>query len=592
MTPEVRLATAHAAIGRGELVGARSLLAPLIDDAALGIDARHALAILERRLGRYEVARKHIAMVIEARPNDAYARNNLARCLRDAEDLEGAVEQYRRTLALEPAYLDALINLGLALQQLGRLDEALDSFTAAVRLAPQSGKAWYCMGLVQHDQFDLDAAAASLDRAVSLEPRNVQRLHARALIEAERGKEAAEFYARARATAPNDPDITLGEAVARFENGQGEDAIASLERLTEARPEWVEGHAALSQMRWQLGDTSGFAQSFDAAIERRPYDLDLTIGCFGTLMRAGRYADVLARLDAVRSRIDARDLFDRYQAVCASEVGDIETADRAFARQLASDDRGLAIAHVRHLLRAHRFHEAAYRAAMLASRADGAEAWPYLSIAWRLLGDPRASWLDRADRFVTFTDHDELAPRLERIAELLRATRHELIQPFDQPLRGSTQTQGHLFMRREPELADLRGIIEHSVAQYIEQLPPRDLNHPFLRERSGSARIVRSYSVRPGTRGFHVNRVQTDSWLSCVLYIDVPAGISADANDPAGWLAIGQPSADLGVQLPPLARVRPVPGRLAIFPSLMWHGTIPYSAADRLAVVAELVADP
>ena len=75
-------------------------------------------------------------MVIEARPNDAYASNNFAHCLRDADDLEGAIEQYRRTLALEPAYLDALINLGLALQRLGRLDEALDSLTAAVRLAP------------------------------------------------------------------------------------------------------------------------------------------------------------------------------------------------------------------------------------------------------------------------------------------------------------------------------------------------------------------------------------------------------------------------------------------------------------------------
>jgi hypothetical protein len=34
--------------------------------------------------------------------------------------------------------------------------------------------------------------------------------------------------------------------------------------------------------------------------------------------------------------------------------------------------------------------------------------------------------------------------------------------------------------------------------------------------------------------------------------------------------------------LPPRRIVEPGPGRLVLFPSYMWHGTIPFAAGDRL----------
>jgi tetratricopeptide (TPR) repeat protein len=592
-TPQARFAAAHAALGRGDLVRARDLLTPLIEQPALQLDALHVLAVVERRLGHFEAARAHFERLLRARPSDPHVHNNFANCLREAEAFDMAIEHYRRALDLRPDYLEAQLNLGLTLKAIGKLAEAHAVFARAVEQAPENAKAWQCLGGVQRELGEFDSAAASLDESIRLDPRNVQTRHARALLEAERGKPAVAHYAAASVLAPEQPDIAVGYALARYEAGESEAALALLERLTEKRPEWVKGHAALAQMRWQLGEGDAFARGFDAALARRPDDLELRVGQFGTLMRAGRYESVLARIpEARRAHGSAEELFDRYEAVCASEAGEVERADQAFARQQGSPDTGLQIAYVRHLLRTHRPEAAARRAEALVQGPAANDAWPYLSLAWRLLGDARSRWLDGTDGFVAYFDFPSLAPKLVRIAQVLRGIHHGRIHPFDQSLRGGTQTDGHLFRRHEPELVEVRRCIEEGVARYIDQLPPHDANHPFLRHRHAPFEFVGSYSVRLRAKGYHINHMHPDAWISCCLYIDMPPSIGADANDPAGWLTIGCPPRELGIELPPLTRVRPEPGRLAIFPSFMWHGTAPFPDGERMTIVSDLAAAP
>ena len=55
-----------------------------------------------------------------------------------------------------------------------------------------------------------------------------------------------------------------------------------------------------------------------------------------------------------------------------------------------------------------------------------------------------------------------------------------------------------------------------------------------------------------------------------------------------GWLTLGEPQAELGIQLPPIRRIEPKPGQLVLFPSMMWHGTLPFSAGERLTVAFDV----
>src|SRR3546814_1995882 len=52
---------------------------------------------------------------------------------------------------------------------------------------------------------------------------------------------------------------------------------------------------------------------------------------------------------------------------------------------------------------------------------------------------------------------------------------------------------------------------------------------------------------------------------------------------PAGWLQFDAQS-ELKLDLEPTRMVEPKPGRLVLFPSTMWHGTVPFEEGERLSV--------
>ena len=66
----------------------------------------------------------------------AMINNNLGNALQEQGEVDEAVAQYRRALALDPSYAEAHSNRGNALKELKRLDEALASFDRAISLKP------------------------------------------------------------------------------------------------------------------------------------------------------------------------------------------------------------------------------------------------------------------------------------------------------------------------------------------------------------------------------------------------------------------------------------------------------------------------
>ena len=56
----------------------------------------------------------------------------------------------------------------------------------------------------------------------------------------------------------------------------------------------------------------------------------------------------------------------------------------------------------------------------------------------------------------------------------------------------------------------------------------------------------------------------------------------------AGWLKLGEAPLELGIDAPPVQRIEPKPGRLVLFPSWMWHGTVPFTAGERLTVAFDV----
>jgi hypothetical protein len=112
-----------------------------------------------------------------------------------------------------------------------------------------------------------------------------------------------------------------------------------------------------------------------------------------------------------------------------------------------------------------------------------------------------------------------------------------------------------------------------------------DRDHPLFRRRSRGVRYQGSWSARLRDCGFHTNHVHPFGWISSCYYVSLPDVID-DKTERQGWLKFGEPGFDAGLSNPVRRNVKPAVGRLVLFPSYMWHGTIPFRSQQHRTTIA------
>jgi tetratricopeptide (TPR) repeat protein len=533
--------------------------------------------------------RARLAMAVAASPRDPALRRALAATLAKAGEAKAALDQYRAVLALLPNDPDAAADAGLMARRCGLDEEVLPVVRAAAAAHPGHAKLWQVLGLMHRARDEHETATEALDRAAALAPGDALIAHARARSWFEAGKQSSSYYEQARKLAPADKNLLLGYGAALIAEGRSADAIAQLEAELQRDPGWVAGHAALARHLWSMGEHETYTASIERALRAVPRNIDLWKELIAILIHAGAYDQALEAIARGRAAAGPHSMFDANEAVCHAELGDFGKADTMFAALARFGDPTVMLRHVRHLLRSGRPHEAERIARSMIDTPVAKLFFPYLSIAWRLTGNPLWQWLEGDPRLVGVYDLADALP-LEALADRLRALHVAVNQPLEQSLRGGTQTDGYLFARTEPEIRALRKAVVEAVQTHVAQLPPPDLRHPQLARRGGPIRFAGSWSVRLTSGGCHANHIHPDGWFSSALYIALPEPAER-GPEPAGWLTLGEPQAELHLDLEPFRMIEPKPGRLALFPSTMWHGTRPFAEGERLTVAFD-VAPP
>jgi hypothetical protein len=80
-----------------------------------------------------------------------------------------------------------------------------------------------------------------------------------------------------------------------------------------------------------------------------------------------------------------------------------------------------------------------------------------------------------------------------------------------------------------------------------------------------------------------VNHLHPAGWISSAYYVALPEGAGQE-----GWIKFGEPRWPTpGCTIEKV--IQPQVGRLVLFPSYMWHGTIPFSTGERLTAPFDVV---
>ena len=477
---------------------------------------------------------------------------------------------------------------GQALSE-GHAASVATAMAAATLAAPGEPRYWQFLGLAQRALQNSAEANQAFLQAARLAPEDPLIAHSAARSALEAGYSALAEFNRARLLAPSDGSVVLGRIAAMLAEGQGRLACEQLAALLVSSPGWTEGHIALARLAAQVDSSRPLDASLRQALAEHPGAGALWQARFQVLMEGRNFAAAAAAADEARAALGPGEELDRIEAICWSEQGNAAAAQAVFNTLPLPLNAKTAIWPIRNFIRLGRYDEAALLAEREFGTDNDAALWPYRALLWRLLDDPRWRWLEGDPRLIQTYDIAPAAGPLDGLALILRSLHRTQGAPLDQSVRGGTQTDGNFLARAEPELRQLRCALLDAVHDYVTQLPPSEPGHPTLLARREPLTVAGAWSVRLSDEGYHADHVHTQGWISSACYITVPA---ADPAFPeSGWLAFGE-CRDLVPELVAFRTEPPIPGKLVLFPSIMWHGTRPFESGERMTVAFDIARPP
>lgn len=559
-------------------------------------DAWQLLGLLAKNNGRPDLAVDHMRRSLDANPRQPGVWSNLGNLHLSEHRPADALACYDRAIALMPGNAEFHYHRAKALHALRRLDEATKACGAALKHSPQHVPSLLMLGLIHGESDHLTDAEAALRRAHMLAPDHPLVL------------------------------INLGSILRR--QHRYADAEPLIRRAVQLTPQSKDAWLLLGNLMGDLSRHEESIAAFQTAIQHDPLNRDAHRNLARRLWTLGRLDDVFTAIYAVmRAQPQSARALD-IAAELQAEFGFVDAAMQncALALTLAPDDPSVLRRQSALLLRADRPAEAVPLLQQLsANHPDNLPVRNDLALALLRSGDRAAARRVALQTLATFP-HDQYAlallgtlDRLEDVENhgeidaclavfdlpppegwtdqqsfisdclaVLDRLHDTVNEPIHLTLRKGTQTSANLFAQRtDAPLVALRAQILAAVHGYVDAMPTKP-SHPYFGRRTKGLSFAGSWSSRLRDGGFHTHHIHPEGWISGVYYLQVPP--AAEAGDQSGWLTFGVPNLGPETSLPALHAVQPRPGRLVLFPSYFWHGTVPFQdEIPRITIAFDLV---
>jgi len=589
------LGQAMALAQSGQANAAEELLRNILIGAPGNADALQLLGMIARSRKENAKAADFFRQSLRANPRQPQLLNTLGNALRDLGRHQEAIAAYEQAVELQDGFSDALTNLGLAQLSAGNTERARNALERAVAANRTNAKAWSALGRALRAADKLAEAIQAFYTSLSLRPDHVPTLHNLAVALRLSGKpgKAAAILERCAAADPLSAAIPYVLGHCYYDLDRLDEAEASYRAAVAINPNDREAHDSLNRLYWQRGKTGQYLSSYVTALRENPGNADLLADLASRLNLDGRTAESAALLQDAVSRGLATAAVHHRLGQALWEQGRFDAALADFRAAIDADPNACEapLELARSLIILERYEEALDALQpVLRRRPFDQQAIAYQALAWRFLGDERADTLNDYERFVAARvlqppqghgSVEEFNHRLEAALARLHTTSQH---PLEQTLRGGTQTMGNLFHKHVPEIAVLRGMIEEEVRRYIEALP-KERGHAFLGRKSASFRFSGSWSVRLRSQGFHLNHVHSAGWISSCYYVGLPGAVEREGAQ-EGWIKFGETGLHLGKRERVTKLVKPEPGKLVLFPSYFYHGTVPFDEDSYRTTVA------
>jgi len=447
-----------------------------------------------------------------------------------AGQYDRALKGYRRLLKQNPTDLDALLLAGQASFQAGRQQDAVRMLRQAASHHPADPRPPYNLGVIFQAAGDTHNALAVFETAARLGPGFAPAHYnlALALHEVGRSEDSLQPFERAVQIDPNHADAHASKAFVLRGLGRMEEARAAYETAARLAPGNAKTLTGLGITYQELGRLDDALAVYRKAILADPDYPDAT----------SNLADALVQMDRPGDAIEACDIYLTHHPASAGVL-----ASKAIALNDAGRNEELgALADLRQLVRVF--------------------------------------------------DHEAPAGFPDIAAFNGALARHVLNHPtlISSPASHATRDGKHTGSLNEGSkgpVAAFEKLVHRGVQHYLDALGD-DNPHPVIRHRPDRYNLAIWAVVLEG-KGYQLPHIHPSGWLSGVYYVRVPK--VAERGGSEGWIEFGQPGPEYHFSVePPLRLVKPQPGTMVLFPSFVFHRTIPFQCDEtRISVAFDVV---
>lgn len=481
----------------------------------------------------------------------SFVLNNLyGNALASQNKYKDAVTSFRKALEIDPSVAELHFNVAILLTNINRIEEAISSYKKVVKLNPAFTDAHYNLGAALQSQEQFEQAANSYQKAIDLEAGFFEAMVnlGVCLQEQSQLQPAIDIYQRAL-TIQKDAKIYFNMGTALKNEGKLEDAIESYNQALELEPNYAEVHSNLGEVLRDQGRYDESVLFYKQAIAIDPslpvanYSLAVYLYDSGDLagalehFRASKFADWEERMLYCLYKTERFDEFkinlDELKAVKHNSPF-LSTLAQHYAENFGEEND------------------------------------------YKFCPDP-----------MSFVFHDNI-PELKGNSELREALLEEIrnadvSEKMQGRLVNGVQSAGNLFKRSEPLFQQVARLVEDGLKRY--QLNFSGSDCVLIKSFPTKIEFASSWYVRMKQGGHLNSHIHEEGWISGALYLSLP---TKKTHENEGSIEVSTH----GDEYPKkhdnfsVKTIAPEVGDFVMFPSSLFHRTIPFSSDEERICIA------
>ncbi len=503
--------------------------------------------------GRFSDAEKLARTISKDFPNHPFSWKVLGALLGATGRKSEAVDANQTAVALSPKDAEAHNNLGSMLKELGRLDEAEASYNQAIALKPDLAEAHSSLSVTLQELGRLDEAEASSNQAIALKPDFAEAYNnlGNTLRELGRLDEAEANYNQAIVLKPDYAQAHNNLGVTLQELGRLSEAEVSWRQAIALEPDYAKAHDHLGVLLQSLGKFEEAEVCYKTYLSLKPLEIPLTKSMASKFFTQGEFQKALDLFDGYNTPESRRSALE-----CLHALGNIKEIYTRIEDTAELDDGNLSVAAFASFIAECQQKDTAHR---------------FCKKPLQFIHSSNISAnMKESNSFIT-----NLIEDLRNISTTW--------EPPKQSANGGFQTVGNLFTYPYRNIATLKEIILNEIDVYYEKFKNE---HCSFIEKWPAEKNIKGWHIILKEQGYHNLHIHQEGWLSGVIYLKVVPSL----NKNEGAITFNLASSNKLYPDFPKQIHNPEVGDILLFPSSLYHGTIPFSTdTDRIVVSFDLM---